>query len=150
MGTRTIQKVAVAGINGSLGPTLIPELLAANFTLTILTRSRQATLDAWPNTTFASIIEVDYKSPESLTAALHGRDALLNLISRLDAAASKTLHDAAATAGVPRIIPSCFGGNHRLSSVRENPALGTKIEMEEHVEKLAAQGLITYTGIHSR
>lgn len=41
--------------------------------------------------------------------------------------------DAAIEAGVEQIIPSCFGLDTRVPSVRANPALKQKLQMEDHV-----------------
>ena len=147
MATRKIQKVVVAGINGTLGPSVMKNLQASNFDLTILSRDRSRTIGAWG--TNLNVVEVDYSSRSQLVTALKGHDAVISLISRLDPDTQNAVADAAVEAGVYRIIPSCFGTNHRLADTRNNPALLPKVAMEEHVEQLAAAGRITFTGINT-
>jgi len=61
-----IRTVAVAGASGNLGPAVLNQLLAAEFTVTALTRADS-------RSTFPSaikVVPVDYDSLDSLTAAL--------------------------------------------------------------------------------
>ncbi|ETN42788.1 uncharacterized protein HMPREF1541_01946 [Cyphellophora europaea CBS 101466] len=145
----SIRRVAVAGINGTLGPAVVRHLIDGGFELTILTRDRTKTLDSWAYKAEPSVVEVDYSSVEKLASAFQGHDAVVSLISRLDADSSNAIADAAANAGVYRLVPSCFGVNHRLLDIQEFPVLAPKVIVEQHVEKLAAEGKITFTGIQT-
>jgi hypothetical protein len=55
--------------------------------------------------------------------------------------------DAAVTAGVYRFIPSYFGIDMRVPGLRANPALGPKVDIQDHLEALVTAGKITYTGL---
>ncbi|KAK5727759.1 hypothetical protein LTR17_012521 [Elasticomyces elasticus] len=130
------KKIAVAGAVGNLGPTVVRELVAAGFDVTILSRSG----NTLPNTKSAT---VDYSSKESLVAALKGQDALVsNLPNHGDQPA---LIDAAIEAGVKHYIPSEFGsntsGNSRVAAL---PVFAGKIATQEYLKQ---QSKINWTVI---
>ncbi|KAK5675704.1 hypothetical protein LTS10_011804 [Elasticomyces elasticus] len=130
------KKIAVAGAVGNLGPTVVRELVAAGFDVTILSRSG----NRLPNTKSAT---VDYSSKDSLVAALRGQDALVsNLPNHGDQPA---LIDAAIEAGVKHYIPSEFGsntsGNSRVAAL---PVFAGKIATQEYLKQ---QSKINWTVI---
>ncbi|KAG0646840.1 hypothetical protein D0Z07_6395 [Hyphodiscus hymeniophilus] len=97
-----IKSVAVVGASGALGPHVLKALLDANFQVTVLTRSKkEGAYDA-----NVKIIEVDFTSVESLTAALKGIDAVVSTVAAQASQVQTVIIDAAIAAGVKRFIPS--------------------------------------------
>ncbi|RVX74157.1 hypothetical protein B0A52_01989 [Exophiala mesophila] len=130
-------RVAVVGINGTLGAPVIKSLIRTSFDLTLLTRDKNKTQQfvesTFPSSERLHITEVDYTSNSSLVSALTGQHSVIILISRTVADPHIKVIDAAIEAGVEQIIPSCFGLDTRIPSIRANPALEQKLRMEDHV-----------------
>ncbi|TVY84643.1 Oxidoreductase swnR [Lachnellula suecica] len=125
-----IKSVAIAGASGDLGTTVVKALIDAKFQVTVLTRSaKPGAFDA-----SVKVIEVDYASVESLTAALQGIDGLVSTVGHSAIPSQTVLIDAAVAAGVKRFIPSEFG------SVTTNPNLvAYPVYAEYHSIKQALQ-----------
>ncbi|KAJ5720815.1 oxidoreductase CipA [Penicillium malachiteum] len=130
----TITKVAIAGGTGNLGPSIVKALLDADFEVTLLTRSTSDEQD--PRT---KIEVVDYDSLDSLTKALTGQDALVNVLGY--GTISKEIHqrvvDAAYKAGLQRILPSEFGSDTTNPLVAQLPFFAGKAALLKHVQELA-------------
>ncbi|KAL5342745.1 hypothetical protein BJX70DRAFT_394586 [Aspergillus crustosus] len=99
----TFQNVALIG-KGSLGSLILTELLKANYTVTVLTRSDPATSPPLPPNT--TLKQVDYTSISSLTFALEGHDIAISTIAPSAIPLQKPIIDAAIAAGVKRFIPA--------------------------------------------
>ena len=139
----TIKTVALAGASGNLGPSVLDQLLKANFTVTVLTRADSKS--TFPPS--VKVARVDYDSSESLTQALQGQDALVSTLASLAVSTQKKVIDAAVAAGVKRILPSEFGSNDLHSKTRGYPVYKPKTEIQEYLVKLAEEGKLTYTFI---
>ncbi|KAF5021798.1 hypothetical protein F66182_6173 [Fusarium sp. NRRL 66182] len=138
----SIKNVAVAGAAGVLGTAVFKQLSDANkFNLTVLTRLGSSS--TFPPGT--KVVQVDYSSLESLTAALQGQDAVVSVVTTLAIPSQDLLIDAAVAAGVKRFLPSEFGSNLAVPSVRKYPTFGAKVAIEEKLMALASQGKISYT-----
>ncbi|KAM0206546.1 hypothetical protein ACHAPQ_009298 [Fusarium lateritium] len=136
------KNIAVAGASGDLGSAVFSRLVASNkFNLTVLTRS--GTKATFPEGT--KVIEVDYDSLDSLTAALQGQDAVVSTLGSLAIPSQDLLIDAAIAAGVKRFLPSEFGSNLVIPSVRNLPVFRTKVIIEDKLIALANEGKISYT-----
>ncbi|KAH7261786.1 hypothetical protein BKA59DRAFT_461818 [Fusarium tricinctum] len=140
------KNVAVAGASGDLGSAVFSRLVASNkFNLTVLTRSGSKA--TFPEGT--KVIEVDYDSLDSLTAALQGQDAVVSLVGSLVIPSQDLLIDAAVAAGVKRFLPSEFGSNLAVPSVRNLPVFRTKVIIEDKLIALANEGKISYTFVYN-
>ncbi|RSL68372.1 hypothetical protein CEP54_002860 [Fusarium duplospermum] len=117
-----IKTVAIAGASGDLGSHVFKKFAASKFTIKVLKRAGSES--TFPEGT--EVVEVDYASVDSLTAALKGQDAVVSTLTTLAAGAQETLIDAAVAAGVKRFIPSEFGSNLDIPSVRALPLFGAK------------------------
>ncbi|KAH4854311.1 hypothetical protein HBH75_094380 [Parastagonospora nodorum] len=102
-----LKNIAVVGANGTIGSHIVSELLEKNiFNITAITRAESKGM-------FADGVSkeyVDYSNTDTLVAALKGKDALV--ITMAVTAAKDTqakLIRAAATAGVPWVLPNEFG-----------------------------------------
>ncbi|KAM0352356.1 hypothetical protein ACHAPU_002021 [Fusarium lateritium] len=140
------KNIAVAGASGDLGSAVFERLVASNkFNLTVLTRSSSKA--TFPEG--VKVVEVDYDSLDSLTAALQGQDAVVSTLGSLAIPSQDLLVDAAVAAGVKRFIPSEFGSNLAIPSVRKLPIFHTKVVIQDKLIALAREGKITYTFVHN-
>ncbi|KAL7811656.1 NAD(P)-binding protein [Trichoderma gracile] len=143
-----LKNIALVGASGNVGKVLLPALLAANkFTITVLRRHASSP------STFPSgvrVVEVDFSSIDSLTAALAGQDAV---VSTIGSAAlkdeQKTLIDAAVAAGVKRFLPSEFGCDLTNELAAKLPVFAPKVEVARYLEDKAKTTPLTYTLVYS-
>ncbi|KAL2671279.1 hypothetical protein Neosp_013859 [[Neocosmospora] mangrovei] len=140
-----IKTVAIAGASGDLGSHVFKKFVASDFTIRVLKRAGSES--TFPEGT--DVVEVDYASVESLTAALKGQDAVVSTLTTLAAGAQETLIEAALVAGVKRFIPSEFGSNLDIPNVRALPLFGAKVAIQEKLKALAAEDKITYTFVYN-
>ncbi|KAI3394256.1 hypothetical protein diail_2959 [Diaporthe ilicicola] len=126
-----LQKIAVVGGAGNLGKFIVEALLRDNFSVTAISRSDSAT--TFPPE--VHVKKVDFKSEESLTAALAGQDALVCAIGTMATGEQLTLVDAAVAAKVQRFIPSEYGLNTRTvgASTKLGKMLSTKIKTVDYL-----------------
>ncbi|KAM0329872.1 hypothetical protein ACHAQA_004037 [Verticillium albo-atrum] len=124
----TIQKVAIAGATGNLGPAILTAIRESkHFEVTVLTRLEST--HKFPAD--VTVKHVDYTSEASLTDALQGIDALVSTLSSFGVGQQKTLIDSASTAGVKRFIPSEFGSNSLNPKVAAIPIFSAKIQVQD-------------------
>ncbi|OBS29440.1 hypothetical protein FPOA_03376 [Fusarium poae] len=141
-----LKNIAIAGAAGDLGSAVFSALVnSSKFNLTVLTRKDSKS--TFPSGT--KVVQVDYDSLESLTAALQGQDAVVSTVGSLAIPSQNLLIDAAVAAGVKRFLPSEFGSNLVVPSVRKLPVFGTKVAIEDKLIELAKQGKITYTFVYN-
>ena len=103
--------VLVTGATGYIGGRLVPRLLAEGHTVRAMTRSARRLRDV-PWAAEVEVAEADALQPDSLVAALTGVDVAYYLIHSIDSGefedtdrrAVQAFADAAATAGVGRIV----------------------------------------------
>lgn len=139
---KQIKNVAIAGASGSLGSSILRALLSQDqFQVTALVRKERNDLP-----TGAVIKVVDFDSPDALAKALQGQDALIDATSP-DPALSLRLVNAAAAAGVYRLIPAEFGADPENAAARALPVFAAKAQNYEHMRKLGDEGKITWTAV---
>lgn len=143
--SQPITKVALAGASGTLGRRILAALLAANYTVTVLTRQTSSSNATFPPE--VHIAKVDYTSATSLESALRGQDALISTLSTTSIAAQEPLILAALAARVRRIIPSEFGSDTHQPANAALPVFAPKLAIEKLlVEGVArSQGQSSYT-----
>ena len=137
-----IRTVALAGASGNLGPAILNQLVAENFTVTVLTRAdSKATFPA-----AVKVVRADYESLDSLTYALIGQDAFVSSLASLAIGVQILLIDAAVAAGVKRFIPSEFGSNSRNELARKLPVYAEKVKVQGYLAQKAKENEhFTYT-----
>ncbi|KAK2760623.1 oxidoreductase [Colletotrichum kahawae] len=137
----TLKKIAVIGGTGDLGHVVVQQLVAAGiFDVAVVTRDSRDTRGKIP--TGAKTAEADYESPESLTTAFRGFDAVVcTLPGHLEALLLRIL-DAAIAAGVRRFVPSEFGSDHRQPAAHSVPLSASKIKVDNTLRQAAAEGRI--------
>ncbi|KAH0493359.1 hypothetical protein TgHK011_000033 [Trichoderma gracile] len=136
-----IKNVAIAGASGNIGPHVLKALLEANFNVTVLTRS-QASNDYGAE---VKVVEADFNSVDSLTAALENQDAVISTIGKSGLEQQTLLIDAAAAAGVYRFIPSEFGSCTTSPKVADLPFYSTLATVRNYLTEKAAASTLTYT-----
>lgn len=137
----TIKTVALAGASGNLGAPILKSLTDAGLTVTVLTRpGSSSTYPSGVKTT-----EIDYDNTESLTAALKDQDALVCAVGFTAFLSQEKLIDAAIASGVKRVLPSEYGTDPDVASVRQLPAFGHKVQVEQYLKKKIQGTSTTYT-----
>ncbi|KAF4457322.1 hypothetical protein FALBO_15232 [Fusarium albosuccineum] len=147
-----IHDVVVTGPSGVLGPATISELLTAGFNVTAVTRDPERARPLLPSD--IRIVKGDYSSVETLTPALSKTDkpfdAMVCLLDRQQTEAQMVVTAATVAAGIPHIIPSCFGlGERHLNDFRHFPPISAKRKVLDDIRNKADQGIITHTTIHA-
>lgn len=135
MPSTPVQKVALAGASGLLGTPVLHALLNAGFTVTVLTR--RSSTATFPST--AKVIRVDYENLADLTQALQSQDALVSTLTTFSIGTQKLLIDAAIAAGVKRFLPSEFGSNVSIPSIRAMPMYKDKVEIDAYLRERCAE-----------
>ncbi|KAH7345801.1 isoflavone reductase family protein-like protein CipA [Pyrenochaeta sp. MPI-SDFR-AT-0127] len=141
--SQVIKNVALAGATGSLGSTLLTSLINnGKFNITVIARKEGQLAPAG-----VSVKVVNTDSVDAITQALRGQDALVDATSGPDPTLGMRLIDAAAAAGVYRVIPSEFSTDIQSTEARSPLVYHGKNQAFEHLKTLAAEGKITYTTI---
>ncbi|EIN03765.1 NAD(P)-binding protein [Punctularia strigosozonata HHB-11173 SS5] len=137
----TIKQVAVAGATGNIGIPIVKSLLAARFTVIVLSRSDKPT-----NLPGGVIVRnVDYDSVESLAAALQGVDAVVSTVAAAAVPAQTKLVDAAVIAGVQRFLPAEYGSNVDDTATRVLPVFASKVAVQDYLKKVTSGSSLTYS-----
>jgi uncharacterized protein YbjT (DUF2867 family) len=141
------KNVALAGASGSVGKALLPALLASGkFNVTVLRRASSTA--TFPDS--VKVIDVDFDSVDSLTAALAGQDAVVSAVTAsapIDE--QKKLVDAAIAAGVKRILPSEFGCDLDHELVKQLPVFSGKKEIQNYLKEKIKSTPLSYTLTYS-
>ncbi len=141
-----IKTVAIAGASGSLGPTVLEKLVEAGFKVRVLRRN--GSKSTFPEG--MDVVDVDYSSKESLAAALAGQEAVVNAINHPALQQHLALVDAAAAAGVRRIVPSEFGSDLDNPLTRALPPFADKVRVQEYLEeKIKTTPGLSYTLVYN-
>lgn len=121
------------------------ELLAADFSVTALTRSSSSS--TFPDGVKAK--KVDYDSVDSLKQAFEGQDAVVSAIATPAVQGQKAIIDAAVGAGVKRFIPSEFGINTRITGgTAIGKILAGKVAIVDYLdEKSKSNSDFSWTGV---
>lgn len=148
-----IKKVAVSGVSdfkiaqdtrfrtlnvqdqasGTIGQPIIRTLLESKLFDEVRVLTRTATGHGFPPE--VSVNEVDYASPASLEVALRGIDCVVSAMSFDAIASQQNLVDAAAAAGVSRMIPSEYGNDTMNPKLATMPIYQPKIAIRERCQR---------------
>lgn len=127
--------------SGGLGSHILKALLQANFEVTVLARSQPST----PYDTGVKVIEVEFTSEESLTAALAGQDAVVSAVGPTVIDGQKVLIDAAVASGVKRFIPSDFGSCTTNAELKTLPIYSHMASIQQYLDDKAKLSTLSYT-----
>jgi len=141
-------KVAIVGATGNLGPVIVKALLEHKFEVTAVTFNnpedpKYADLKAKG----VKVVGANIDDKASLVHAFHGIDAVISTVGGALFGKQNHLVDAAIEAGVKRFIPSEFGVSDQDPALKDEALLQPKIHTIHHLEEVAKQGKITWTGI---
>jgi hypothetical protein len=120
---------------------LIRALLAANFTVTALTR--EGSTFSFPAD--VEVKAVDYTSIPALTKALAGQEAVISVVGPSGLGLQTNLVKAAAAAGVCRFIPAEFGADLLNPRCRAFPLHTTKVEVQDLLVQKAKETGMSYS-----
>lgn len=142
----SVKNVTIAGASGSLGSQIFQKFVASGkYNIRVLKRA--GSKSEFPAGT--DVVEVDYHSLASLTAALEGQDFVVSTLTTLAVGDQLTLVDAAVAAGVKRFLPSEFGSNLDVPSVRALPVFADKVKVQDVIIEKAKTSPITYTFVYN-
>ncbi|KAL7933089.1 hypothetical protein V8C35DRAFT_322518 [Trichoderma chlorosporum] len=142
-------KVAVAGATGSAGIPIINELLKAGHHVTALSRNGSNGSSKLPKHPNLGVVEVDYSSVASLTAALQNHAVVIATLPVATPIGSQdTLIDAAVAAGVNRFFPAEFGTDTNNENCMKLPVFENKMHALKYLRaKVANHPNFSYTAI---
>ncbi|KAI1110068.1 hypothetical protein F5Y14DRAFT_430135 [Nemania sp. NC0429] len=125
--TQEIHNVIVLGATGNLGPHVLSALLAAGFSVKVLSRNQLSSSAVIPSG--IEVLQSDY-SFKSLVDAFKGQDAVISTVSTLTVPQQLNIIDAAAAAKVKRFLPSEFGSD---TSVDDDGAIEEFLKGKQEV-----------------
>ncbi|KAK3685205.1 putative oxidoreductase CipA [Podospora appendiculata] len=141
--TNRIERVAIVGASGSVGKPIAEELLkTGKHTITALTRAGST------NVLPAGIrsVAVDYDDEASLVAALQNQQFLIiTLAARAPPESHHKLVTAAAKAGVPYVMPNCYGFLIADEAVRKEMLVAPQYHAS--VADIEAQGVSSWIAL---
>ncbi|ORY15580.1 hypothetical protein BCR34DRAFT_558624 [Clohesyomyces aquaticus] len=130
-----IQNVAIIGASGALGKIIIPHLLSANFTITIISRPGGHPYYPPPNTIPIKTLTAAYDDLPALTSALQNQDALIEAYNPSSTIHQRTIIRAALAAGIKHLITNEFGTNTFAPNGSLLPAAAAKITAQRVLEE---------------
>ncbi|KAI5462055.1 hypothetical protein BGZ63DRAFT_382866 [Mariannaea sp. PMI_226] len=141
-----IKNVVIAGASGALGSIVFKKFVeSGKFNVRVLKRTGSES--NFPEGT--DVVEVDYSSLESLTAALKGQDLVISTLASLAIGNQVTFIEAAIAAGISRFIPSEFGSNLDVPSVRKLPVFAHKVQIQDILIEKSKSTPLTYTFVYN-
>lgn len=128
----TINKVALIGANGTLGPAVLKALLST-FEVTVI--SRASSKSTYPDSVRV-IHTSDDHSHQELVDAFKGQDAVVVTFAGSNSELQIKLADAAKEAGVKRFIPADFGSCDATSQLALDlmPLYRKKLEVQQYLK----------------
>jgi hypothetical protein len=128
-----------------MGTPVVAALLKSGFDVTAI--SRQESTATFP--TGVAVKKVDTSSPDALTEALKGQDAVVSTVGTLAVSTRKTFIDATVSAHVKLFIPSEFGYNTREArGTKVGGLLKAKIKIIDYLIELSQKhDGFTWTGL---
>jgi NAD(P)-dependent dehydrogenase (short-subunit alcohol dehydrogenase family) len=128
---------------GNMGKHVVTALLAAGFSVTVL--SRNASRAAETVDSRVRVIEVDFSSLDLLVPALENIDGLVCTLGGGGIECQSTLVDAAVKAGVKRFIPSEFGNVTTCKDLENIPPYADMWKLKAKLRRHAEASELTWT-----
>lgn len=142
----SLRNIALVGASGSLGSPILKKLQAAN-TFNIKVLRRNGSTATFPES--VNVVDVDFDSVESLTAALKGQDAVVSAAGTMQIAGQTLIVDAAIAAGVKRFLPSEFGCDLDNTSTRKLPVYTQKVQVQDYIIEKSKSNDFSYTFVYN-
>ncbi|KAL8727693.1 MAG: hypothetical protein Q9166_005866 [cf. Caloplaca sp. 2 TL-2023] len=134
-----LKNVIIIGASGNVGKPVVDALLKAGFNVTALTRKGSSA--TFPSDVKVQNVDDDYPYDQVL-AAFKGQEAVINLLPPVSVEQHNSIADAAAEAGIKRIIPSEFGSDTSNPKIVELiPLFGGKAAITEYLKTKESSGL---------
>jgi len=144
----SINKVALVGATGNIGPAILKALLDNDFEVTILTREGSTSTDTLSSHPRQKIAKINLSDVNSITPALHGIQGIVSNMASHALLSQKVLIDAAIAAGVQRFIPSDFGSDLSVAANKTVPFNKPKVEIHEYIEsQIKSHPSFSYTSV---
>lgn len=142
-----IQKVALIGANGNLGPSILRALLAEG-TLPVTVLTRRSSRSIYPDSVQVVYVS-DEPSVDEWATALTGQEALITTFGGVNGDLQIRLADAAVRAGVERFIPADFGScdSSDPRSVSLVPIYYQKQRVRHYLQELASATSLSWTSL---
>ncbi|KAJ3252059.1 hypothetical protein HK103_001861 [Boothiomyces macroporosus] len=143
------ETVAVVGATGNLGVSIAKAVIAKKLKVKIVTRqdtlaSKKELLDEFKSHG-AEIVVADFKSIDSLAAALKGVQVVISATGGAALGEQIQLIDAAKKAGVSRFYPSEYGIDD-VEYPTKHPIIDAKVSIRKHAEAAGLQTVVAFTG----
>lgn len=137
-----IKKVSLIGATGNIGSVLLEALVSSgDFDVTVVQRKSSKSKPSVGGAPVTVKTVDDGMSTASLQEAFQGRDAVVVAFPLGDLQAHIRIAEAAAAAGVSRIIPADYGGSDSSSARPQElvPLFRNKTIVRERIQELTAQ-----------
>ena len=148
-----IKKVTLIGATGNIGRPLLEALISdGSFDVTVVQRESSKSKPTVPSATVPVKTVDDGLTVASLRAAFEGEDAVVVSFPLKDLDAHINIAEAAAAAGVSRIIPADYGGCDSSSTraQEEAPIFASKTAVRKRLQELTAadpKGVFSWTSL---
>jgi putative NADH-flavin reductase len=130
----SLNKIALVGATGNLGPAILKALLNAGYEVTILSREGSTSTDSLASHPNQKVAKVNFEDVNSITAALEGIEGVVSNVASHALLSQKKIIDAAINAGVKRFLPSDFGSDLSVEANKSVPFNMPKTEIHEYLE----------------
>lgn len=120
---------------------MLRALVDAGYKVTVLTRSKKPGVFGDD----VRVVEVDFTSPDSLTAALQGIDGFVSTVGHTGIESQTVMIDAAIAAGVQRFIPSEYGSCTTDPRLKTLPFYSDIYKARHHLQEKAEVRKITWS-----
>ena len=146
----SINKIALVGATGNLGPAILKALLDGGYEVTILSREGSTSTDNLVSHSRQKIAKVNFEDVNSIFSALEGIEGVVSNVSSQALLSQKKIIDAAITAGVKRFLPSDFGSDLSVEFNQSVPFNMPKVEIHHYLaEKVKTHPEFSYTAVCS-
>ena len=146
----SINKIALVGATGNLGPAILKGLLDGGYEVTVLSREGSTSTDSLVSHPKQKIVKVNFEDVNSITSALKGIEGVVSNVASHALLSQKKIIDAAVVAGVKRFLPSHFGADLTLEINRTVPFNMPKVEIHQYLKgKAKTHPVFSYTTVHN-
>lgn len=146
----SINKIALVGATGNLGPAILRGLLDGGYEVTVLSREGSTSTDGLASHPKQKIAKVNFDDVNSIASALKGIEGVVSNVASHVLLSQKKIIDASIKAGVKRFLPSDFGSDLTLAVSRTVPFNMPKVEIHEYLEEQSkSHPEFSYTAVHN-
>ncbi|KAK5070400.1 hypothetical protein LTR64_000071 [Lithohypha guttulata] len=145
----SINKIALVGATGNLGPAILKALLGNGYEVTVLSREGSTSTDSLTSHPRQKITKVNFEDVDGISAALEGVEGVVSNVASSALLSQKKIIDAAIKAGVRRFLPSDFGSDLGIEVNKSVPFNAPKVEVANYLEeKSKTHSEFSYTRVY--